>query len=130
MKLRHLLPTAAALALCACETLPGPPPEARVTGEVRWSEAAPVPLGSILEVWLLEDEEGPVLDLIRLPIDGQRVFDFDLAIPVERLDPARTYAVGGQVIDRGGRPIWEGAPPPPVLTFAKPSHVVLMMTPR
>lgn len=130
MKLRHLLLAAAALALSACETPPGPPPEARVTGEVMWAEAASVPAGSTLEVWLTEDREGPVLDLVRLPLEGQRRLDFALSIPLQQVDPARTYAVGGQVVDGSGRPIWDGAPPSPVLGLARPSHVVLMMSRR
>lgn len=130
MKLRHLLAAAAALALCACETLPGPPPEARVTGEVMWREAAPVPAGSTLEVWLAEDGEGPVLDLVRLPVEGQRRLDFALNVPLKLIDPARAYAVGAQVVDGWGRAIWDGAPPPPVLSLGKPSHVVLVMSRR
>jgi hypothetical protein len=130
MKLRHLLAATAALALCACETLPGPPPEARVTGEVMWGEAAPVPAGSTLEVWLVEEGEGRALDLVRLPVEGQRRLDFALSIPRDRVDPARAYAVAGQVVDRAGRAIWDGAPPPPVLTFDRPSHVVLVMSRR
>lgn len=130
MKLRPLVAAASALALGACETLPGPPPEARVTGEVMWAEAAPVPAGSTLEVWLVEDAQGPVLDLVRLPLEGQRRLDFALSVPLAQVDPARAYAVGGQVVDGAGRPIWDGVPPPPLLGLARPSHVILVLSRR
>lgn len=126
----RLLLLTAALALAACETLPGPPPRAEVTGEVMWAEAIPAPAGSTLEVWLVEEGSGQALDLVRLSLEGQRRLDFVLSVPRGRVDPERTYSVAGQVVDRAGHPIWEAAPPPPVLTFARPSHVTLLMSRR
>jgi uncharacterized lipoprotein YbaY len=132
VKLRHLIPVAA-LALCACETLPGPPAEARVTGEVIWGETAAIPTGSTLEVFLVEeglaDGPAPVLDLVRLTVETRRRIDFALSVPPARIAPARTYRVAGVVTDRDGRRTWAAAAPPPVLAFGRPSHVVLVLTP-
>lgn len=131
MKLRHL-PILGLLALCACETLPGPPPEAQVTGEVIWSEAAAVPAGSILELRLIE--EGPrdasVLDLVRLPVDGQRHLDFALSAPLAWLTPGRGYTVAGEVIDPQGRPSWTAASPAPGPIHPRPTHHVLVLSRR
>ncbi|MFN3511769.1 MAG: YbaY family lipoprotein [Phenylobacterium sp.] len=132
MPLRRSAALAAALALAACETLPGPPPEARVTGEAVWAEPAELAAGAMLEVFLLEEDPRlgvRTADLVRLPLYRQDAVPFALAIPVEHLNPAARYRVAGQVIEPSGRRIWAAAPEPPALAFGRPSHVTLVLAP-
>lgn len=131
MKLRLPL-LAGLLALGGCETLPGPPPRAQVTGEVMWAQAAAVPAGSILELRLLADGPPgpPVLDLVRLPVEGQQRLDFALSAPLDWVTPGGAYTVSAAVMDAEGRLTWAAAAPPPGPIFPRPAHHVLVLAPR